>query len=524
MLKSMARTRLGWTSVCRALLVLAIAVVMSFASSVPAIAATPPEQGAAGMFQPVACSELSISFQGKTLAADSIPGLKDASCGRLTVPENRARPSGRTIRLGVAIVPPASKAPAPDPVVYLAGGPGGSAITSAPGLIAAGLNQDRALILMDQRGATLSNPLICAKSVGFVARRVGLVYDAASTGRLQAAATRDCHRRLVERGIDLGAYNTTESAADFADLRAALAISEWNVYGVSYGTDLALTLMRDHPEGIRSVTLGSVVVPHEVSIGNFWGNARQGFDNLFRACAAQQGCNTRHPELGRTFTHLVRELESHPITTWVRPKPKAPRVKVVLDGGALVNWLVLMALGPPAYAQVPNWIDQLAAGHPKNIAASWASLSQQPGNGLQYGVECGEWVPYEPESDLLRKGKQAFPPYPDSVLAQAPQVPFAFQDCRIWDVPKAPAAQRDVTRSSIPTLLISGSFDAVTPPEPARTAARTLSNSTLVTIPGVGHDPVDKSRCAQEVMASFLATPAAPNTSCVAQLSPPTLP
>src|SRR5439155_5733048 len=124
--------------------------------------------------------------------------------------------------------------------------------------------------------------------------RVGLVYDAASTGRAQAVATRGCHRRLLQRGIDLAAYNTTENAADFADLRVALGIAEWNVFGVSYGSDLALTLMREHPQGTRSVTLDSVVPPHSVTLGGFWDNARRGFNNFFAACAAQRRCHQRH--------------------------------------------------------------------------------------------------------------------------------------------------------------------------------------------------------------------------------------
>jgi pimeloyl-ACP methyl ester carboxylesterase len=124
---------------------------------------------------------------------------------------------------------------------------------------------------------------------------------------------------------------------------------------------------------------------------------------------------------------------------------------------------------------------------------------------------------------LLEKGRRAVPGYPDSVLAQAPQFPFAFEDCSIWDVPKAPAAQRAVTHSNIPTLLLSGTFDAVAPPKPARIAARTLPNSTIVDIPGVGHDPIDKSDCAAEVFASFLSDPSAPDTSCVAGLKPPRL-
>ena len=169
---------------------------------------------------------------------------------------------------------------------------------------------------------------------------------------------------------------------------------------------------------------------------------------------------------------------------------------------------------------MPNWIDQLAAGRPNNIAASWATQSPQPGSGLLYRVECSEWVPAEPTSELLEQGRRAFPRYPDSVLAQPPQIPWAFKDCQIWDVPKAPAAQRAVTRSSIPTLLLSGTFDAVTAPRPARIAARTLSNSTIANIPGVCHDPVDKSACAADVLVSFLS-PSAPDTACFARLKPP---
>jgi pimeloyl-ACP methyl ester carboxylesterase len=519
--------RSGANSVRRVLLVLSAVAGMGTVMLLSTIAAASPGQGATaqpGTFESVPCSEIRVELGGQVFAADSIAGLEAARCGYLTVPENRSRPSDRTIRLAVAIVPPVAPTPEPDPVVYLAGGPGSGAIGSAPELIDAGLNRDRELILMDQRGVTFSKPdLLCTESSRFVARRVGLVYDALSTGRQQAAATRACHRRFVEEGIDLPAYNTTENAADFADLRAALGIAEWNVYGVSYGTDLALSYMRDHPEGIRSVTLASVVPPHVVTLGWLWDNARRGFDNLFRTCAAQQRCHRRHPTLRRTFTRLVRKLEAHPVTARVRPTPGAPRVKVVLDGGALVNWLVLMALGSPNYPEVPNSIDQLAAGRPQNIAASWATLSQQPINGLLEGVVCSEWVPYERKSKLLEQGRKAFPRYPDSVLAQAPQFPFAFEDCRIWDVPKAPATARAVTRSAIPTLLLSGTFDAVTAPRPARIAARTLPNSTITNIPGVGHDPVDKSDCAADVLASFLSTPSAPDTSCVARLSPPRL-
>lgn len=94
-------------------------------------------------------------------------------------------------------------------------------------------------------------------------------------------------------------------------------------------------------------------------------------------------------------------------------------------------------------------------------------------------------------------------------------------DCRVWNVPRAPAAERRPVRSHIPTLMLSGTFDAVTALPWARAAARTLPNARIVRIPGVGHFVVPESRCAHEVVASFLARPDAPDTSCVASLRPP---
>jgi hypothetical protein len=105
-------------------------------------------------------------------------------------------------------------------------------------------------------------------------------------------------------------------------------------------------------------------------------------------------------------------------------------------------------------------------------------------------------VPYERADNVLRQGRRAFPAFPTSVLAQAPQFPFLREICQAWDVPKAPAAQRAVTRGSISTLIIAGSYDAITSPQATQAAAKPLSRATLVIIPGVGHFVVPKSDCA----------------------------
>ncbi|WP_338931257.1 alpha/beta fold hydrolase [Streptomyces netropsis] len=457
--------------------------------------------------------------------AEPIAELKNARCGTLTVPENRAKPGGRRITLGVAIVPAAAAEPKPDPIVWLAGGPGDDAVGEAKMAIDGGLNRDRDVILMSQRGTYSADPaLLCPNVDRFNARAVGLVYDAPSTGRLHVEATKACRDRLADRGADLSAYNDIESAADYADLRTALGIKQWNLFGISYGTHLALVYMRLHPEGLRSVGIDGILPPSRAGSALAWSSAREGFDGLFKACAKQSACNKRYPNLSATFERLVRDLEAKPVTTTVKVPGNDKPVKVVLDGGALVNWLTTAT---HVATQVPRALDELAHGKPQRIAQQWAGWKLNPqgmgvvSHGLAYGIFCSEWTPYESRAKALRGGQNAFPSFPRSVLAQAPQLTFLRPDCDVWNVPAAPRSIRDVTRSDIPTLALSGGFDAQTGAANGPYVARTLSRATVVTVPYEPHVVIATSRCAQEITASFFDRPTAPKTGCLKGLKPP---
>ncbi|MFE5812206.1 alpha/beta fold hydrolase [Streptomyces sp. NPDC056479] len=457
--------------------------------------------------------------------ADPIPALERAYCGTLTVPENRSRPTGRKITLGVAIVRAATSRRASDPIVWFAGGPGDDAVSEAQLAIDGGLNRDRDVIFMSQRGTYSADPaLTCPNIDEFNARSLGLVYGAPSTGRLHVQATRTCRDQLARRGADLPAYNTAESAADYADLRLALGIRWWNVFGISYGTDLALTYMRKFPQGIRSVGIDGVLPPSLAGASLTWSAARQGFDGLFRACARQPSCNRRYPNLQSTFERLVRRLEARPISTTVTVPGRPTPVRVVLDGGVLVNWLTSAT---HVAAGVPRSIDELAHGNPQRIAQQWAGGKLSPqaigrlAHGLAYGVFCSEWTPYESEADVIRAGRRAFPSFPRSVLANAPQLPFLHADCRAWRVPPAPRSIRNVTYSNIPTLVMSAGFDAQTGASNGAYAARTLSRSIAVTVPYVAHVAFAESPCARAITVSFFNSPSSPNRSCLAGVQPP---
>ncbi|MFJ9944810.1 alpha/beta fold hydrolase [Streptomyces erythrochromogenes] len=456
---------------------------------------------------------------------EPIKALEGARCGTLTVPENREKPGGRTIELGVAIVPAASGTPKADPIVWLAGGPGDDAVGEAQMAIDGGLNRDRDVVFMSQRGTYSADPdLLCPNIDEFNARSVGLVHDAPSTERLHVEATKACRDKLAAAGIDLAAYNDIQSAADYEDLRKTLGIDKWNLYGISYGTHLALAYMRLHPEGLRSVGIDGILPPSKAGSAATWSSARQGFDGLFKACAEQPACNKRYPNLSATFDKLVRQLEAEPVTTTVTLPGSDKPVKVVLDGGALVNWMTSATHVAP---QVPAALDELAHGKPQRIARQWAGGKLSPqamgrvAHGLVYGVFCSEWTPYESEQAALRGGQATFPSFPRSVQAQAPQLTFLHPDCDVWNVPAAPPSIRDATRGDIPTLALSGGFDSQTGADNGPYVARTLPNAKVVTVPYEPHVVFATSKCAQQIAVSFFDNPSAPNTACLKTLEPP---
>ncbi|HEY5088879.1 MAG TPA: alpha/beta hydrolase [Polyangia bacterium] len=468
--------------------------------------------------------------------AKALASLK-AVCGMLTVPEKRSKPEEGNVQLPVAIVPSETQPPQPDPIVYMAGGPGANAIAQAQILASVGLNQKRDLIIMNQRGVAYTVPdLACPEIDRAYAEAVGLPSDSQAVETKHVAATKACHDRLVAAGVDLSAFNTSEDAADFADLRKALNLAQWDVYGLSYGTDVALSLMRDHPEGIRSVIIDAVLPPAAVSLGWTWTNANEAINNVFRACADQPVCAAKYGDLRTRFIAQVQKLEADPLSLTARIPGTRTSTKVVLDGGAVVNWLGSLPDPVVPLSSVPAAIDALVRGQPTLIAESRATAAQPEaigalGYGPLYGVICSEWVPFEPATQILVQARLAFPAFPKSVLSQPIGLTFMTEDCAVWDVPRAPAAVRQLTISTIPTLVLNGSFDGKSAPQWGIYAAGTLENSTTVTVPGSGHGALfaiqmaadaPARACTQSIVASFLANPAKPDTRCAASLTAPT--
>ena len=205
---------------------------------------------------------------------------ESALCGTLEVPENRADPGGRSIELAWAVIEARTANPEPDPVFFLAGGPGQSARDIAP-LMANALsdvNRTRDLIFLDQRGTGGSNPLEC----DFGEETFITEADLEQINDL----LRECHRKL---DADVRHYTTIDGAEDLEALRLHLGLDRINLVGGSYGTRMAQVYLRRHPDRVRSVIIDGVV-PMRLKLGAEHAEMLdRAIDKLLARCA--EDCN-----------------------------------------------------------------------------------------------------------------------------------------------------------------------------------------------------------------------------------------
>lgn len=497
------------TNACAAL----AAVCLLTACSMTASTKRPP---GASSFQPVPCPRPNIA---------GFPELDFPSgvqCGYLTVLENRAKPDGRRIRIFVMRAPAVSATPRPDPIVYLSGGPGGAGSFEIAFMTKHGINADRDVIFVDQRGTHRAEPRVaCPGWERFIYDAVGLPFAADATTALDSAAIQECRDHWTAAGVDLAAYNSTENAADIAELRVALGIDRWNVYGVSYGSKLALTLLRDHPQGIRSVVLDSVSPPTSNIVEKWWQAPASSFAAIFAACAAQRECARAYPHLERDFTATVQRLDRTPAVVTV--EEAGTPVTVNVDGFAFAYTLI-MASERGDVAGIPKMIAATARGDARMVAATYLAFRGPPefvglgGMGLAMTVFCAEHANLTTESATLARAKAALPALPERVLRVQPKQGRLFTECPIWDVGSAgPSASAPVV-SDVPVLVLEGTFDAATAPGWVELITPDLKHAQVVPFPFTGHSVLGKSTCAPAIMSAFLDDPTKPvDPTCAAR-------
>ena len=233
-------------------------------------------------------------------AADQAEG-STINCGFVAVPENRTRPHRRLIQLAVAIFK-APQAPTRPPLLFLGGGPGSFVLDDfgprVSGSLARDLTAGRDFVMFDQRGVGFSEPALdCPELQDLKYRAIESHPTRAQEDDDEVEAAFACRDRLLGSGIELAAYNTAASAADVNDIRRALGYGQIDVWGLSYGTRLALAVERDFPEIVHSLVLDSALPPSVNQLVDRAANAERAFRVLFDGCAADVACASAYPDL-----------------------------------------------------------------------------------------------------------------------------------------------------------------------------------------------------------------------------------
>ena len=459
--------------------------------------------------EPVAQSGVITAVSGEYQPADcpfNAPGRYNVECGYLTVPENRARAGSPDIQLAVAIIPAPNGAEYP-PLIYLAGGPGSSALDefdADPEGWEYPFTQNRDLILLDQRGTGYSEPTLDCPEFA----------DAGEGDNPDEL----CYERLVDEGVDLAAYNTAENAADVEALRLALGIEQWDVLGISYGTRLALQVMKEYPDGLRSVVLDSTFPPNVDTPVQDALSTMESLNRLFAECAADATCASEYPDLEGVFLETVASLNEDEsagiygddllfaVSNAFNDTEAIPLLPRTIYEVANGNYGALDEIG------FESGYGRFQSGGNRN------SGDYSDSEGMYNSVMCADEYA---NGDYERAEEAVVGQIPAELEAGLLQGVYDITSvCAYWN-PQQRTDNTAVT-SAIPTLILSGQYDVATPTSWAYLAAKTLPNAIIYEFPGSGHSVLSGGECAIDITTQFLDDPAtAPDDACIAEMNWP---
>jgi pimeloyl-ACP methyl ester carboxylesterase len=362
----------------------------------------------------------------------------------------------------------------------------------------------RDLVLFDQRGTGYSQPRLDCPERSAVTP--ALLDGSLSEEQARAAiveAFRRCRVRLIAQGIDLSAYNSAASAADLNDLRLALGYEKLNLYAVSYGTRLALTLMRDYPQAVRSAVLDSVYPPQVNLYTALAPNAQRAFEVFFERCAARPDCNRAYPDLRAVFYQLADQLNASPVPVSLSAGGAGRTVS--LDGGLLVDVLFVGLYNPAVSASMPQMIYDIRRGDYSILRDRLALYFEGTSAlGMQMAVQCAEELPFNAPEEAYTAAQSVQPQIAGFFPASVQPL---FEVCREWTAIFPDPQENLPVTSDVPALVLAGDGDPITPPEWGRMAAQTLPHAYFHEFPGHGHWVTRSSRCALAMALAFWNEP-----------------
>jgi len=419
----------------------------------------------------------------------SIQYLVDESlCGEILVYEDRVAAEGRQIALNIMVIPATVSKPAPDPVFFLAGGPGQSAVSTGPYVFRqlGKIRRDRDIVLVDQRGTGLSNSLACTDEFD---EQIFTVTIAEAMSK-QLGALKQCLKSL---DANPALYTTQIAMDDLNEVRQVLGYQTVNLVGISYGTRAALVYARRHPESVRTMILDAVAPTTMIIPANVSADAQLAFDQMIADCQEELGCREAFPDLAEHFAALVQRLEAAPEPIHFTHPLTGKRLEAYLEA-PVVNRVIRGVLYDRTLTRlVPLAIEEAYAGnYAPLITFGFLNTSQDLAIsiGMMASVLCAEDMQLANETLTAAQ-------FDNSLMEVLTPI------CRFWPHEFVPEDYFQPVRSDKPVLLLSGKLDPITPPKYANEAHIYLENAEHIIVPGVGHSAL-LSGCIPRLASQFI--------------------
>ena len=413
-----------------------------------------------------------------------------ARCAMVAVPEDHANKSGaaKTINIHVAVIPALARNPERDPIYFFAGGPG-QAASDIGGLVSAlgDLRKRRDVVLVDQRGTGKSKTLTCDS----VAADLSADPLKEAFSQSEAAIQRDWAKCIATLKGNAATHRTDDYIDDLELVQKALGHDKINVWGGSYGSRVALRYLKRYPQKLRAVVLDGVAptslhLPDDALV-----SSEAELRSTLAACTASTGCANAYPNILATFDTLLAELRTKPRTVNFTHPASAQSIEGVVSDRTLVTLIWPLLYMPEASRMVPSLISQAAAGNYAPLAATLSASSIGEGDiaiAQRFAVMCAE--------DMLNRT-----PMPNPRFQALNELFYGF--CKGFPHGKVAPEFFEATTSDVPTLLLSGSQDPVTPPAQGSLVAKTLSNSKHIVLAGVGHI-ASPQPCVRRIITKFV--------------------
>jgi len=422
-------------------------------------------------------------------------------CGKLQVPENYQQLEGRQISINFAVLPAIDNSDNKSPLMFLAGGPGQAAVELATGLnrVFHEVRKTRDIILVDQRGTGKSSALSCDLE------DEEDVYKLLPE-ELKAQDVKDC---ISQFKGDVSQYNSENAIRDFDAVRAALGHEQINIYGGSYGTRAGLVYMRMFPQSLETVILDSVG-PIEVPIGMFGQSGARSFNLMLENCRNNEPCYQAFPNLAEEFQQVKSRLSIAPVTVDIQHPRLGTPTTFIINSSKFTGHLRFQLYSMRGRSMLPLVIHQAYLGNYQPLLGLIASSEgeQLVYTGLLFNIVCNEDMPRVSKQAQLKDANNNF----DGADAH-----FSFNAiCPLFPQYRPNEAFYQSVTANIPTLILSGNLDPVTPPSNGEYSAKTLPNSHHIVVENASHT-VAMSTCANDIVNEFLSKkdPKALDESCL---------